>query len=116
MLLVPSSVVSVLDSRTSKPSTCRSLHRYPKRRRALFVESTGVSVRPACSDGDDSRFLYGNYNVGPASGIPIVTVDTGDRRDTVTGSYNIVAGGGTGTNRLNLLGNQFAVSSFSFFQ
>ena len=69
-------------------------------------------------------------------------VETGDGNDTVNASYNIVLGqflvnladlddtlglvgnqvtglmnadGGTGTNRLFLLGNQFAASSLSFF-
>ena len=95
--------------------------------------------------GDDSVSLYGNYLVGPAasSGSPVVNVKSGDGVDAVNASYNIVLGemrvtldqlddtlglvgnqvtvlmnadGGLGTNRLFSLGNQFAASSFSFFQ
>jgi hypothetical protein len=94
--------------------------------------------------GNDTIYVYGNHVVGPvAPNAPVVAVDTGDGNDTVAASYNVtlagisvmledlddtlnlignqitgamVADGGTGTNRLFLLGNQFTASSFSFFQ
>jgi hypothetical protein len=94
--------------------------------------------------GDDTVFLHGNYLVGPATGptSPVVNIKTGDGVDSVSVAYTIVLGamtvtlgqlddtlvlvgdqvtglmnadGGTGTNRLIQLGNQFGASSFSFF-
>jgi hypothetical protein len=98
----------------------------------------------AHTGGDDTVFLHGNYLVGPAAGasFPVVNVKTGDGVDSVSAAYTIVLGGmtvtlgelddtlilvgmqvtglmnadgGTGTNRLIQLGNQFGASSFSFF-
>jgi hypothetical protein len=101
--------------------------------------------RPQHSGGNDSVQLYGNYVTGPATNGPdifTVRVETGDGIDSVNASYNIVldeffvrladlddtlglvgnqvtglmnGDGGTGTNRLFLLGNQFGASSMSFF-
>jgi hypothetical protein len=110
----------------------------------LIVDTAGNAFRRKHLGGNDSVYLYGNYVVGPASaGTPVVTVDTGDGADRVAVSYNVVLGdmcitleslddtltlvgnqvvgtmvadGGTGTNRLFLLGNQYPTSSFSFFQ
>jgi hypothetical protein len=103
-----------------------------------------VGLRPVFTGGDDTVYLYGNYVVGPTTpGTFFVSVVTGDGNDTVAASYNVVLGdmrvtleslddtltlvgnqvmgavvadGGTGTNRLFLLGNQYPASSFSFFQ
>jgi hypothetical protein len=95
--------------------------------------------------GDDTVYLHGNYLVGPAASsvLTVLNVSAGDGVDSVSASYNIVLGetratlaelddtlilvgnqitgmaiadGGTGTNRLFLLGNQYPASSFSFFQ
>jgi hypothetical protein len=101
--------------------------------------------RPFHSGGNDTVYVYGNYITGPATNkqgvIATARVETGDGMDIVNASYNIVldvflvnladlddtlglvgqvtglmnADGGTGTNRLFLLGNQFAASSLSFF-
>jgi hypothetical protein len=114
--------------------------------RQVFVDTTGINFRPTYSGGNDTLQLYGNYIAGPAAnpaGELTVRVDTGDGRDNVSASYNIVldeffarlaqlddslvlvgnqvtglmnGDGGTGTNRLTMLGNQFGATSFSFFQ
>jgi hypothetical protein len=110
----------------------------------LFVNTTG-DAHPTYSGGDDTVFIYGNNLIGPAVANPgahVLSVTTGDGNDQVTGSYNVVQGvlfvglgerddtltlvgnlvtdlasadGGTGGNRLNLLGNQFAGSAFTQF-
>jgi hypothetical protein len=111
----------------------------------LFVDTTSVNFRPVFSGGNDTVHLYGNYVTGSAANGPgdlTVRVDTGDGVDVVDASYNVVLDeffvrlaelddtmslvgnqvtglanidGGTGTNRLFSLGNQFGASSLSFF-
>jgi hypothetical protein len=100
-----------------------------------------ISVRTP--GGDDTVFVYGNNIVGTVTNDPELGIDTGDGNDNVTASYNVVVGdifmslaglndrvtlvgnlvtgfasadGGTGGNRLNLLGNQFGGSAFTQFQ
>jgi hypothetical protein len=101
--------------------------------------------RPQHSGGNDTVQLYGNSVTGPSPNGPdtqTLRVETGDGVDSVNATYNVVldefyvrladlddtlglvgnqvsglmlGDGGTGTNRLFLLGNQFGSSSLSFF-
>jgi hypothetical protein len=108
----------------------------------VTVDTTGA--RPIYIGGDDTVFIYGNHIVELlSSGLARLEVETGDGNDNVTASYNVVLGdvfaslaqlddtltlvgnlvtgfasadGGTGGNRLNLLGNQFGGSAFTQFQ
>jgi hypothetical protein len=110
----------------------------------ISVDTAGHPLKRLHLGGNDTVYLYGNYIAGPASaGTFIAAVDTGDGNDTVVARYNVVLGdmqvtlgdhddilnlvgnqitaaivgdGGTGANRLFLLGNQYPASSFNFFQ
>ncbi|MEX2141898.1 MAG: hypothetical protein WD894_21715 [Pirellulales bacterium] len=110
----------------------------------LFVNTTG-DANPTYFGGNDTVTIDGNNLVGPPVANPgahVLSVKTGDGNDQVSASYNVILGvafvgldelddtltlvgnlvtgiasgdGGTGTNRLNLFGNQFGGSSFTQF-
>jgi hypothetical protein len=98
---------------------------------------------PTFIGGDDTVFIYGNSLTGPVSQNGPLHIETGDGNDNVSASYNVVLGdlfvslaqlddtltlvgnqitgfasadGGTGRNRLDLIGNQFGGSAFVQFQ
>jgi hypothetical protein len=108
----------------------------------VLVNTTNTQGNPPTYiGGDDTVFIYGNSLSGSSINGPL-HVETGDGNDNVSASYNIVLGdlfvslaqlddtltlvgnqitgfasadGGTGRNRLDLIGNQFGGSAFNRF-